>query len=117
MGDDLVLAVTDDGREPAKQLGANPGYGLLGMRERAISVGGLARVRAGSRWGLLGESRTTREGENVMPIRIVIADDQPLVRAGLRMLLSSVTDIEVVGEATNGEEAVTIAHELAPTWF
>ena len=49
-----------------------------------------------------------------MPIRIVIADDQPLVRAGLRMLLSSVTDIEVVGEATNGEEAVTLARDLAP---
>ena len=49
-----------------------------------------------------------------MPIRIVIADDQPLVRAGLRMLLSSVTDIEVVGEATNGEEAVALAHELVP---
>ena len=40
MGDDLVLAVTDDGREPAKEPGANPGYGLLGMRERAVSVGG-----------------------------------------------------------------------------
>ena len=49
-----------------------------------------------------------------MSIRIVIADDQPLVRAGLRMLLSSVTDIEVVGEATNGEEAVTLARDLAP---
>jgi DNA-binding NarL/FixJ family response regulator len=49
-----------------------------------------------------------------MPIRIVIADDQPLVRAGLRMLLSSVADIEVVGEATNGEEAVALARDLAP---
>ena len=49
-----------------------------------------------------------------MPIRIVIADDQPLIRAGLRMLLSTVADIEVVGEATNGEEAATLAHDLMP---
>jgi DNA-binding NarL/FixJ family response regulator len=49
-----------------------------------------------------------------MAIRVLIADDQPLVRAGLRMLLSSVPDIEVVGEATNGEEAATLAHDLVP---
>lgn len=38
--DDLVLVVSDDGRGPAKEPGANQGYGLMGMRERAISVGG-----------------------------------------------------------------------------
>ena len=41
-------------------------------------------------------------------IRVVLADDQPLVRTGLRMILSSETDIEVVGEASNGIEAVDI---------
>jgi signal transduction histidine kinase len=40
IGDDVVLRVTDDGRESAQEPGANPGYGLLGMRERAVSVGG-----------------------------------------------------------------------------
>lgn len=49
-----------------------------------------------------------------MSIRILIADDQGLLRAGLRALLSSETDLEVVGEAGNGEEAVRSAKELSP---
>jgi DNA-binding NarL/FixJ family response regulator len=49
-----------------------------------------------------------------MSIRVLLADDQPLVRAGLRMLLSTVEDIEVVGEAASGEEAVTLSRALLP---
>ncbi len=49
-----------------------------------------------------------------MPIRIVIADDHSLLRAGLRSLLNSSPDMEVVGEATNGAEAVKLAQELMP---
>ena len=47
-------------------------------------------------------------------IRVLIADDQALVRAGFRALLDAQTDIEVVGEATDGEEAARLAGELAP---
>jgi DNA-binding NarL/FixJ family response regulator len=47
-------------------------------------------------------------------IRIVIADDHPLFRAGLRALLGSVTDMEVVGEATTGDEAVDLARQERP---
>lgn len=47
-------------------------------------------------------------------IRIVIADDQPLVRAGLAALLGSEPDIEVVGVASDGDEAVALARELRP---
>lgn len=43
------------------------------------------------------------------PIRILVADDHPLFRAGLCALLGSVPDLEVVGEATTGEEAVELA--------
>jgi DNA-binding NarL/FixJ family response regulator len=42
-------------------------------------------------------------------IRVLLADDQALIRAGFRMLLNSVDDIEVVGEATDGEQAVAMA--------
>ena len=48
------------------------------------------------------------------PIRILIADDHPLFRAGLRALLESVADTEVVGEAATGEEAVEMALALTP---
>jgi DNA-binding NarL/FixJ family response regulator len=47
-------------------------------------------------------------------IRVVLADDQALVRAGFRSLLDAQDDIEVVGEANNGEEAVRLTRELAP---
>ena len=47
-------------------------------------------------------------------IRLVLADDQPLVRAGLRMILSDQTDMEVVGEAANGREAVDLCAALEP---
>ena len=47
-------------------------------------------------------------------IRIIVADDQPLVRAGLAALLGSEPDIEVVGVASDGDEAVALARELRP---
>lgn len=47
-------------------------------------------------------------------IRVLIADDQALVRAGFHVLLDAATDIEVVGEAENGREAVAMARDLDP---
>ncbi len=43
-------------------------------------------------------------------IRVLLADDQALIRAGFRVLLDSASDIEVVGEAENGAQAVDLAH-------
>jgi len=48
------------------------------------------------------------------PIRIVVADDHPIVRGGLVALLSAADDIEVVGEASDGEMAVRLALESLP---
>ncbi|WP_323139570.1 MULTISPECIES: response regulator transcription factor [unclassified Streptomyces] len=47
-------------------------------------------------------------------IRVVIADDEPLIRAGIRMILTSAADIEVVAEAANGREAVDLARAHTP---
>jgi DNA-binding NarL/FixJ family response regulator len=47
-------------------------------------------------------------------IRVLIADDQALVRGGLRMIVDARDDLEVVGEAEDGEQAVRLAHQLAP---
>jgi DNA-binding NarL/FixJ family response regulator len=49
-----------------------------------------------------------------MTIRIVIADDQALVRAGLRTIFSTEADIQVVGEAEDGGSAIALVRELAP---
>lgn len=49
-----------------------------------------------------------------MTIRILIAEDQPMVRAGIVMLLSAQPDIVVVGEASDGAEAIALARSLRP---
>ncbi|HEU0289049.1 MAG TPA: DNA-binding response regulator, partial [Nocardioidaceae bacterium] len=47
-------------------------------------------------------------------IRVVLADDQALIRAGLRALLDDQDDIEVVGEAANGREAIDVVKTQRP---
>ena len=49
-----------------------------------------------------------------MSVRVVIADDQALVRAGFRMILGTQPDIDVVGEAADGDHAVALAASLEP---
>lgn len=49
-----------------------------------------------------------------MTIRVLVADDQELVRSGLRMILDAEPDIEVVAEAANGRRAVELARSLRP---
>jgi DNA-binding NarL/FixJ family response regulator len=49
-----------------------------------------------------------------MTIRVLLVDDQPLIRAALQMVISEAPDLEVVGEAGSGGEAVRMAHDLHP---
>jgi DNA-binding NarL/FixJ family response regulator len=55
-------------------------------------------------------SATKRES----PIRVLLVDDQAVVRAGLRLVLAAQADLEVVGEAEDGASAVVRAQELGP---
>ena len=113
-----MVQVDDDGtgtppngtaRQAARTTGT--GTGLLGMRERVAALGGrldaAARPSGGFRvraWIPVGTA----------VIRVVLADDQALVRAGFRALLDAQDDIEVVGEAANGDDAVAVTKESRP---
>jgi DNA-binding NarL/FixJ family response regulator len=48
------------------------------------------------------------------PVRVLLVDDQPLLRTGFRMVLGGETDLDVVGEAGDGAEAVDLARRLLP---
>ncbi|MEV1065661.1 response regulator transcription factor [Streptomyces sp. NPDC050263] len=49
-----------------------------------------------------------------MTVRVVLADDQPLVRSGLRVLMADHSDLEVIGEAATGAEAVQLVRDVSP---
>ncbi|WP_326828463.1 response regulator [Streptosporangium sp. NBC_01810] len=58
---------------------------------------------------------TTEERARALPgLRIVVVDDQALVRTGLRVVLDSEPGFEIVGEAENGEQAIAVVRETAP---
>jgi DNA-binding NarL/FixJ family response regulator len=59
-------------------------------------------------------STSPEDGHPLEHIRIVLVDDHEIVRAGLRMLLGRYPDLEVVGEASDGEQALAVVAEQAP---
>jgi DNA-binding NarL/FixJ family response regulator len=54
------------------------------------------------------------EGSRAQPARLVIADDHPLLRGGMRALLEGEPDLEIVGEAQDGQEALEVCRRLRP---
>ncbi|MBF9131604.1 response regulator transcription factor [Plantactinospora sp. S1510] len=56
----------------------------------------------------------TDRQEPARPIRILLADDQPLLRTGFRMVLGAEDDLDIVGEAGDGAEAVDLSRRLLP---
>jgi CheY-like chemotaxis protein len=114
---------------------------LLNIRERVESLGGRMKIKSapgrGSRFLIVvpneqkSEDRRqeTEDGDradeespsSVLPspasgpaLRVLLADDHAIVRQGLVSLLSDEDAIEIVGEATNGREAVNLADQLRP---
>lgn len=71
-----------------------------------------ARRRADRCRRVVGLRSLPRAGGCSVTVRLVLADDQAVVRAGFRTILDSEPDIEVVGEAGGGEEAVRVARRL-----
>ncbi|MBG6225254.1 DNA-binding NarL/FixJ family response regulator [Arthrobacter sp. CAN_A2] len=57
---------------------------------------------------------TTQHSTPATPIRVLLADDQPLLRMGFRLILEGEPDLEIVGEASTGAEAVRLAADLSP---
>jgi PAS domain S-box-containing protein len=133
----------DAGRLESGELGRG-GFGLFSIRERLSYLGGRMIVESavgrGARFTLVApalpspgaeERRALRARRPAAPgaaapgsggaaagedrrIRVLLADDHAVLREGLVSLLGAQPDIEVVGEAADGEEATRLAHELRP---
>jgi DNA-binding NarL/FixJ family response regulator len=91
--------VTEEALRARDRLGAGQGDGGPGLDPR------------GQAGGPRGESS---RGPSMKPIRVLLADDHTLVRAGLRALLGNLPAMEVVGEASSGEEALILVESLRP---
>ncbi len=142
--DQVEVSVRDDGTgfdAAAFDGGASAtgGFGLFSIRERLRFLGGQMEVESrpghGSRVTLAVPMRLAETPLDVPPpsaavlapaprrgpsftrgkgIRVLLADDHPIVRHGTARLLQDCPDIEVVGEAADGREAVELARRLTP---
>jgi PAS domain S-box-containing protein len=131
----LCLLVSDRGRGFDPQgLREAAGSGLLSIQERIELLGGRMKIKSapgrGSAFSIVvpdGESvivpplsgaTATQPGATAPQaqnrLRVLLADDHKIVREGLRSLLRDQPDVEIVGEATNGREAVDLANQLQP---
>jgi len=104
----LLIEVTDSGHSVST---TGTGYGITGMREHAALLGG--DFSAGPRPS--GGFRVRRPAAGIragpVTVQVILADDQPLIRAGLRRLIEQNPDIDVAGEAGTGSEAVRLARD------
>ena len=106
----VEVEVRDDGRGAAAPADGR-GLGLVGMRERVGRArrDARGRARAGRRVRGVCEAAAVSDAVTHGTIRVFLVDDQQMVRAGFRMLVESQDDMEVVGEAGDGGEALRAA--------
>ncbi len=119
----LWLTITDRGHgfDP-ELLGRTSGFGLLSIRERVELLGGRMKIRSvrgkGSAFLIAVPDAAMAEpatwDATGPKLRVLLVDDHKVVREGLAVLLAEQSDIEVVGQAGNGREAVDLAHQLQP---
>ena len=114
----MHLTIDDNGVGPGT--GYREGHGIVGMRERAALVGGSVTVGRSPAGGWRVDAHLPRRagacrcGRRRMSIRVLLVDDQAIVRSGLKLALSDVDGITVVGEAADGREAVVQAEVTRP---
>ena len=84
------------------------------MTERATLLGGTLEAGPAAAGGWTVQCRAAEEGDGSMTVRVLVADDQEIVRTGLTMILDAQPDIDVVGQAADGREAVALARRLRP---
>ncbi len=126
-----ILEIQDDGLgfelpDQWVNLARQGHLGLVGAVERAREVGGTLEVIPVIGQGtkikvsvpLKGEGAcpalTGRRSSKMSAIRVLLADDHPVVRGGIRALLENTEEMDVVGEASTGSEALTLAETLQP---
>ena len=91
------------------------GHGVLGMKERAAMLGGELTAEPRPDGGFAVTAvLPLPDGQDDMSVRVLVADDQALIREGLLVLLRAQEGIEVVGEAVDGRDAVDKAAALRP---
>ena len=111
--DGVVVDVDDDGTSGPPSTRRRDGNGLVGMQERAAACGGRLGIGTSSLGGWRIHAWLPTPG-GVVVIRVVVVDDQALIRAGLRTMLEHETDLTIVGEAGNGAEAVDARRRARP---
>ncbi len=114
-------------------------FGLFSIQERMRALGGTFNIRSGQgqgttatlrmpfaksaetkvsgvEWSEAEDSAFNPEHEKRSPtkVRVLLVDDHTIVRQGLRAMLNGYTDIELIGEAGHGEEAVRLVDQLRP---
>ena len=134
-GDCLTAAVYDQGRgfgQPVSTASAFTGkFGLFNAQERIEALGGQFYIQSqpgrGARVGFelllpspsgghapSAQGAASPAGALPRRITVLLADDHKLVREGLRRMIGQFEEVDVVGEASNGEEAVELARSLQP---